>query len=102
MLMNKRKYLYWTPCVTHCIDLMLEDIEKLKGIHEIIAKERTITSIIYNSTQAVNILRSYTDGHDYFALGLLDLPQNTKHWRASSSTMLNYRNVSLILDSYLP
>ena len=25
-LMKKRKHLFWSPCVTHCIDLMLEDI----------------------------------------------------------------------------
>jgi len=28
LLMQKRKKLYWTPCATHCIDLMLEDFEK--------------------------------------------------------------------------
>ena len=29
-LMNTRKYLYWTPYAAHCIDLMLEDIGKMK------------------------------------------------------------------------
>ena len=24
MLMEKRKHLFWSPCVAHCIDLMLE------------------------------------------------------------------------------
>jgi hypothetical protein len=28
MLMRKRTKLYWTPCVAHCLDLMLEDLEK--------------------------------------------------------------------------
>ncbi|PKI39183.1 hypothetical protein CRG98_040429 [Punica granatum] len=28
MLMEKRKKLFWTPCAAHCIDLMLEDLEK--------------------------------------------------------------------------
>ena len=28
MLMQKRKCLFWTPCATHCLDLMLEDFEK--------------------------------------------------------------------------
>ncbi|KAF7821211.1 hypothetical protein G2W53_026666 [Senna tora] len=27
-LMEKRKHIYWTPCVAHCIDLFLEDIGK--------------------------------------------------------------------------
>ena len=25
MLMVKRKKLFWTPCVAHCVDLVLED-----------------------------------------------------------------------------
>jgi len=25
--MRKMKTLYWTPCATHCIDLILEDFE---------------------------------------------------------------------------
>ena len=29
-LMDTKKYLYWTPCAAHCIDLMLEDIDKMK------------------------------------------------------------------------
>lgn len=29
-LMNLRRYnLFWTPCVAHCIDLMLKDMRKL-------------------------------------------------------------------------
>ena len=26
MLMEKRKYLFLSPCVAHCIDLMFEDL----------------------------------------------------------------------------
>ena len=25
LLMEKRKYLFWSPCAAHCIDLILED-----------------------------------------------------------------------------
>lgn len=34
ILMNMREHLYWTPCATHCIDLMLEDIEMVKRIRK--------------------------------------------------------------------
>ena len=30
LLMEKRKYLFWSPCAAHCIDLMLEDIGNMK------------------------------------------------------------------------
>ena len=34
LLMKKRKHLFWSPCVAHCIDLMLEDIASMKQIKE--------------------------------------------------------------------
>jgi len=34
MLMVKRRRLFWTPCASHCFDLMLEDYEKKIPIHE--------------------------------------------------------------------
>ena len=27
ILIEKRKHLFWSPCVAHCIDFMLEDID---------------------------------------------------------------------------
>jgi len=48
LLMKKRKTLYWTPCATHCIDLMLEDFEKKVPVHQnTIPKGRKITTYIY-------------------------------------------------------
>lgn len=65
MLMNKRKHLYWTPCVMRCVDFMLEKIENVKHIKEVINKSKKITSVIYNSAQAVNHMRdNYIDGRD--------------------------------------
>jgi len=46
MLMAKRKRLLWTPFVAHCVDLMLEDHEKI-SIHEENSKSKIITSYIY-------------------------------------------------------
>jgi hypothetical protein len=31
MLESKYKTIFWTPCVAHCIDLMLEDIGNMNG-----------------------------------------------------------------------
>lgn len=33
MLMEKRKKLFWTPCATHCLDLIFEDFEKKIKYH---------------------------------------------------------------------
>nr|KAJ0186491.1 hypothetical protein LSAT_V11C900485660 [Lactuca sativa] len=54
MLIQKRKKLFWTPCATHCIDLMLGDFEKNIEEHKVaITKGRKITSFIYNRLQLV-------------------------------------------------
>ena len=50
LLMQKRKKLYWTPCATHCIDLMLEDFEKKIPLHhDTIANGKKITTYIYTT-----------------------------------------------------
>ena len=34
MLIEKRKLLFWTPCTTHCLDLIPEDFEKRLKTHQ--------------------------------------------------------------------
>lgn len=62
---------------------MLENIGKVKGIRETIAKGRGITTLIYNNTKVVNIVRKYADGQDLHHLGITRFLQNTWHWRVS-------------------
>ena len=68
-LMEKRKKLYWTPCVTHYIDLMLEDLEKKLPIHkETIAQGKKITTYIYFRTALICQLRNLIGGKDLIRL----------------------------------
>jgi hypothetical protein len=63
--MEKRKILFWTPCVAHCIDLILEDFEKKLEVHQvIIAKGRRITSYIYSRTILISMLRHFMKERD--------------------------------------
>ena len=47
-LLLKKYNLYWTPCATHCIDLMFEDIGKRDSVAQLIENDRKITNFIYN------------------------------------------------------
>ena len=47
-LLMKKYNLYWTPCATHCIALMFEDIGKRAIVLELITNARKITNFIYN------------------------------------------------------
>ena len=47
-LLMKKYNLYWTPCATHCIDLMFEDIGKRESVLNLIINAIKITNFIYN------------------------------------------------------
>ncbi|RVW13977.1 hypothetical protein CK203_117186 [Vitis vinifera] len=53
LLELKRPHLYWTPCVAHCLDLMLEDIGKLPNI------KRTLERAISLNGLGLQLLSSH-------------------------------------------
>ncbi|CAN0904196.1 hypothetical protein LINGRAHAP2_LOCUS22955 [Linum grandiflorum] len=64
-LMEKRKHLFWTPCAAHCLDLMLEYLEKQLPNHKTtISKGRKITNFIYGRSMLISILKEFTKGQD--------------------------------------
>eukprot|EP00253_Pinus_taeda_P004871 PITA_04871 len=56
--------IFWTYCVAHCIDLMIEDIGKLHWIHEVVEKEKPITKYLYNHIIVLNTMRKCIDGKE--------------------------------------
>ncbi|XP_065865459.1 uncharacterized protein [Euphorbia lathyris] len=62
LLEVKRPHLFWTPCAAHCIDLMLEDIEKLEVVSKTVKRAIKLNGYIYTRPGVVNMLRSFT-GH---------------------------------------
>ncbi|KAH1264366.1 hypothetical protein GmHk_01G000303 [Glycine max] len=71
LLMHTWLNLYWTPCVVHCIGLILEDLEKHLKIHEVtIKKGREITTYIYGRTMFISMLKKYTNGRDLVRPGM--------------------------------
>ena len=61
--MEKRKYLFWSPCAAHCIDLML-DIGSVKSVKETLDDAKMITSFIYNSLKVVNLIKLFIRDRD--------------------------------------
>ncbi|XP_058005456.1 uncharacterized protein LOC131181417 [Hevea brasiliensis] len=55
-------HLYWTPCAAHCIDLMLEDIFKIRVFKETFRKAVELTGFTYGSSGVLNMLRKFTNG----------------------------------------
>ncbi|XP_077246742.1 uncharacterized protein LOC143886577 [Tasmannia lanceolata] len=59
---------FWTPCVAHCLDLILEHLCKLTVFPHIattIERARTITKLIYNHGSLLNLMRKkFTGGKE--------------------------------------
>ncbi|XP_042389488.1 uncharacterized protein LOC121981164 isoform X1 [Zingiber officinale] len=60
LLEAKRPHLNWTPCATHCVDLILEDIGKLLDFKATLKKAMSVNAYIYVRPGMVNMLRQFT------------------------------------------
>ncbi|RZB86398.1 hypothetical protein D0Y65_026454, partial [Glycine soja] len=60
ILQVTRPKIFWTPCATHCFDLMLEDIGKIPKVKRVIQRGIKLVGYIYNHTFALNIMRKFT------------------------------------------
>ncbi|XLS65678.1 hypothetical protein HN51_025652, partial [Arachis hypogaea] len=64
LLMEKRPNLFWTPCATHYLDLMLEDIGKLPLIKKTIKRAISLVSFTYSHSSTLAMLRHFTNGKE--------------------------------------
>jgi len=85
-LVERTPTLFWTPCAAHCLDLMLEDIGKLKDFAKPITRARHVTTFIYRHGRILNEMRKFTKGMDLvrmaatrFATAFLTLRSLHKH-----------------------
>ena len=67
-LMQKYGSFFWSPCVAHCIDLMLENFSNSRYfpiIDETFQKAKKIAKFIYNHGKVLSLIRSdFTNGWD--------------------------------------
>ena len=68
--------IFWSSCAAHCIDLMLEDIGKLQWIQEVVEKAKSITKFIYNHTNVLSTMRTYTEGKELVRPGVTRFATN--------------------------
>jgi hypothetical protein len=86
LLMERIPTLFWSPCAAHCLDLMLEDIGKLKEFRKPIAQAKRVTTFIYRHGRLLSAMREKTGGMDLvrlaatrFATSFLTLKSLYKH-----------------------
>uniref|UniRef100_A0A2N9FFY5 BED-type domain-containing protein n=1 Tax=Fagus sylvatica TaxID=28930 RepID=A0A2N9FFY5_FAGSY len=63
-LMAKYSSLFWSPCASHCIDKMLEDIGKQEWVATVLEEAKSITRYIYSNAWTLNMMRKFTGGRE--------------------------------------
>jgi hypothetical protein len=61
-LMKRIPHLFWTPCATHCLDLLLEDIEKINKFNTCINMAKKLSRFLYKHGQLHNLMREMIGG----------------------------------------
>ncbi|KAH7681486.1 Ribonuclease H-like protein [Dioscorea alata] len=64
------KTLFWTPCVAHCLDLILEDNGKMPNVKQTVQKAISLNLFIYVRPDLVNMLRSFTNQRELVRFGV--------------------------------
>ena len=76
LLMERHPAIFWTPCATHCLDLMLEDIGKIEWIKSCVGKAKNICKFIYNHAFVLTIMRKYTGNSELARPGIMRFALN--------------------------
>uniref|UniRef100_A0A1D1Y153 Seprase n=1 Tax=Anthurium amnicola TaxID=1678845 RepID=A0A1D1Y153_9ARAE len=56
--------IFWSPCASHCLSLILEDFCKIDWVNRCILQAQFITKFIYNNVWVLSLFRKYTVGQD--------------------------------------
>jgi hypothetical protein len=60
LLMEMHPILFCTLCATHCIDLILEDMEKIHYIKDVIESTSSTMKFIFDHTSNLSLMRKFT------------------------------------------
>ncbi|XP_049934775.1 uncharacterized protein LOC126410236 [Nymphaea colorata] len=62
LLFQKYRTFYWSPCATHCVNLMLQDLNEMHDMKSAIDQCQEVTKFIYNHAYVLSLMRKFTKG----------------------------------------
>lgn len=68
LLVEKYKTFFSTVCAAHCVELILEEIDRMEEVKEVVAKAKRIVQFIYNNAWVLNQIKKKSDGRDIIQL----------------------------------
>ncbi|KAF9590964.1 hypothetical protein IFM89_000509 [Coptis chinensis] len=64
IIQSRYSHVFKTSCVAHCIDLILEDIDKLPSVMPIMKSASELVTFLYMSPAILETTRKFTDNRD--------------------------------------
>jgi hypothetical protein len=95
LLMERIPHLFWTPCAAHCLDLLLEDIGKIKYFNTCINQAKRVCRFLYKHGRLHNLMRQMIGGDlvrpgiTRFATSFLTLASMLKHKNGLKSVFIS-------------
>ncbi|XP_010915722.1 uncharacterized protein [Elaeis guineensis] len=69
-IMQNYSTIFWSPCASHCLNLILEDFSKIDWVNRCILQAQSITRFIYNHTWLRDLVRKFTGGQEIVRTGI--------------------------------
>ncbi|XP_049933220.1 uncharacterized protein LOC126409983 [Nymphaea colorata] len=60
LLFQKYRKFYWSPCATHCVNLMLQDLNEMHDMKSAIDQCQKVTKFICNHAYVLSLMRKFT------------------------------------------
>jgi hypothetical protein len=95
ILMERTPHLFLTPCATHCLDLLLEDIGKIKEFNNCINMAKKMSRFIYKHGRIHNLMGEKIGGDlvrsgvTHFATSFLTLASMHRHRNGLRNLFVN-------------
>lgn len=68
LLVKKYKTFFSSVCAAHCVELILEEIEKMEEVKEVVGKAKRIVQFIYNDVWVQNQIKKRSGGREIIQL----------------------------------
>lgn len=64
LLMTKYTSLFWSPCVSYCVNQMLEDLSKIEWVGTVLDEAKIIARYVYSHAWILDTMRKFTSGKE--------------------------------------
>eukprot|EP00261_Vitis_vinifera_P037401 XP_019078644.1 PREDICTED: uncharacterized protein LOC100260439 [Vitis vinifera] len=69
LISQKHKHINWSPCATHCLNLIFKDIGKMNHVAELVRRASKVTIFVYNHVALLSWLRKREGWTEILRLG---------------------------------